>query len=84
MAIKELVKKRLLKKVKVQRPPDAVMAATEQKSATVSRELNLNLNCADISICSVEAMRELGENDWHIVPGFAFNPECKNPIDMYG
>jgi len=25
-------------------------------------------------------MREQGENDWHIVPGFAFNPECKKPL----
>jgi hypothetical protein len=79
MTIKELVEKGLVKEVKVQRPPGAVIAATEKKSATIRRELNLELNCADISVCALEAMRESGETDWHIVPGFAFNPGCKDP-----
>jgi hypothetical protein len=78
MTINELVKKGLLKEVEVQRPSDAVVEAGNQISAVVFK--NLGLNCADNSTCVVEAMREQGENDWHIVPGFAFNIEGEGPI----
>lgn len=38
------------------------------------------MDCICNSLCVVDAMCEKGEDDWHIVPGFAFNPEEREPI----
>jgi len=56
MTINELVKKDLLKKVRVQKPPDVITEAGQQKVTTEFR--NRNWNRLDISICLVEVMRE--------------------------
>lgn len=76
----ELEKRGLLKKVKVQSPPDNVKETADHKAAALSKSLNLNLNCADKSICFVNAMQEEDENDWHFVPGFTFRSDCKYPF----
>jgi len=80
MTIDELLKKGLLKEVKVQRPPDGVIEAGNQKSEAVIGHGIIKGKCHFNSICVIGAMREKGENDWDIVPGFAFNPKDKKPL----
>jgi hypothetical protein len=55
-----------------------VLAIIQKSDDLSEKHNNLNLNCANVSACAVEAMQELGENDWIIVPGFTINPSCKN------
>jgi hypothetical protein len=88
MTIKELVKKGLLKEVDVQKPPDDVIDAGNERfvaelnipeSGGGPRRMRVGV-CQSNSICIVEEMRARGEDDWYIVPGFAFNPEKQDPI----
>lgn len=88
MTIKELVEKRLLKKVDVRKPPDNVMDAGNKRFVAV---FNIPKSgggpqrmrcgkCQSNSICVVAAMRNKGEKGWEIVTGFAFNNEEEGPI----
>jgi hypothetical protein len=80
VTIKELEKKGLVRKVNVQSPPDDVKKTGDHKAVALSKSLNLYLNCADKSICFVNAMQEVGEIEWRFVPGFAFRSDCKYPF----
>lgn len=88
MTIEELVKKGVLKAIHVKKLYDDVMDAGNKRFIS---EFNIPKSgggpqrmrfgyCQDNSICVVDAMRDKGEYDWHIVPGFAFNTEVKDPI----
>ena len=88
MTIEELVEEKSLEKVKVQRPLTDVIEAGNKKFIEVFKNFILPIfpqrmrgaNCQSNSICVVEAMREKGEDDWHVVPGFAFKTETERPV----
>ncbi|MCD4784885.1 MAG: hypothetical protein K8T10_13805 [Candidatus Eremiobacteraeota bacterium] len=85
VTIDELVEKGFLRQVKVLKAPEFVMDYGKKQYPTLfkkqcfSQEGLPAFHCQDNSICVVKAMREKGEDDWHIVPGFAWNPNLNGP-----
>lgn len=81
MTIKELEEKGSIIRVNVHRLPDPVKEYGDKRYDTIINKPLCNLkgmignDCSRNSICVVEAMHENGEDDWYVVPGFAFTPE---------
>ena len=71
MDISELINQKLIKKVKVQRPSDVVVAAGNRKSKILYQNCMSGFCCAGNSHSVIEAMKERNESNWHIVLGFA-------------
>jgi len=85
MDIKELVINGLLKEVDVQKPPDDVINAGNTRFVVELTPENGPQRmragyCQSNSICVVAEMRDKGEDDWGIVPGFAYNTEKEDLI----
>lgn len=88
MTLDELLKNGLLEKVEVYPAPENIMDNGNRRylnvfgkeMAPLSPRRMSGCDCAGNSICVVEAMNEKGEDDWYIVPGFAYNPEESHPL----
>jgi len=77
MPISTFSKIKSVQKVNVSKPPNEIIMAGNRKVAEIFDTIFPVMKdgqCQTNSICIVEAMFEKGRYDWHIVPGFGFNP----------
>ena len=85
MSIDEFVKKGYVEEVKVLRATrDIIELGKKQYPRIFKKKCSTDDGlpswfCQDNSMCVVKAMHEIGEFDWHVVPGFARNPRLEEP-----
>ena len=82
MDINKLIKQKLIKEVKVQRPSDAVVEAGNRKSSILFQNPMSGFCCAGNSQSIVEAMKAKNESNWHIVQGFAI-PKGESKLQVH-
>lgn len=85
MTIDEFVKKGYVEEVKVLRATRNILELGKKQYPRIFKKKCSTDDglpawfCQDNSMCVVKAMQEIGEFDWHVVPGFAKNPKLKEP-----
>jgi hypothetical protein len=84
MDINDLIKQKLIKRIKVQRPSDAVVEAGNQRSSILFKNPMSGNCCAGNSQSIVEAMKAKNESNWNVVQGFGIpNGESKPRVHVW-